>query len=490
MALGNMRNHLCIIALYLLAVVSCTPDLGVGTPFVEGQEVTLTASIADNPSGAKQMPGKQRVSGKDAGVTIDLTWNAGDEILVSVGDKSAVFTLSSGENSSLGTFTGKMPADGNEYSVNYPVDYSDNVLTHQTYVENGFGNGLMKMSTKKAGTLNNGFTLSADNALLGLQLMGNQTLSRIVVTNPTDQKTYTLHCSNVALSQSPTLFYIVVPAGEWGNGFKVDIYDSNNTHQKTLTKSSTALFFTTQAMIMPVQGLDMIFNVNGVTFKMIYVEGGTFMMGAMEGDTQANENEKPTHKVTLTYDYYIGQTEVTQALWKAVMDNNPSTMEGDNLPVNNVLWEDADAFTKQLSQLTGYTFNLPTEAEWEYAARGGKESKRYLYAGSDDVNEVAWYSSNSGNKTHDVGTKKPNELGIYDMSGNTWEWCSDWLAPYSAEAQVDPTGPATGKYHVYRGGGWYIGANTCRCAHRRQTREGYSEYALGLRVALREKVER
>ena len=192
----------------------------------------------------------------------------------------------------------------------------------------------------------------------------------------------------------------------------------------------------------------------------------------------------------LTYDYYIEQTEVTQALWKAVMDNNPSTMEGDNLPVNNVLWKDADTFTKQLSQLTGYTFNLPTEAEWEYAARGGKESKGYLYAGSDDVNEVAWYSANSGNKTHDVGTKKPNELGIYDMSGNAWEWCSDWLAPYPAEAQVDPTGPATGEYHVYRGGGWYIGASTCRCTHRRQTREGYSEYALGLRVALREKVER
>lgn len=490
MALGNMRNHVCIIALYLLAVVSCTPDLGVGTPFVEGQEVTLTASIADNPSGAKQMPGKQRVSGKDAGATIDLTWNAGDQILVSVGDKSAVFTLSSGENTSSGEFTGKMPADGSEYSVSYPVDYSDDVLTHQTYVENGFGKGLMKMSTKKAGTLNNGFTLSADNALLGLQLMGNQTLSRIVVTNPTDQKTYTLNCSNVALSQSPTLFYIVVPAGEWGNGFKVDIYDSNNTHQKTLTKSSTALFSTTQAMIMPVQGLDMIFNVNGVTFKMIYVEGGTFMMGAMEGDQSAFTNEKPAHEVKLTYDYYIGQTEVTQALWKAVMDNNPSTMEGDNLPVNNVLWEDADTFVKRLSQLTGYTFNLPTEAEWEYAARGGKESKGYLYAGSDDVNEVAWYSANSGNKTHDVGTKKPNELGIYDMSGNAWEWCSDWLAPYPAEAQVDPTGPATGEYHVYRGGGWYIGASTCRCTHRRQTREGYSEYALGLRVALREKVER
>ena len=226
-----------------------------------------------------------------------------------------------------------------------------------------------------------------------------------------------------------------------------------------------------------------------LSINMMCVEGGTFMMGAMEGDTQAHANEKPAHEVTLTYDYYIGQTEVTQALWKAVMGNNPSTMIGDDLPVNNVLWEEADAFVKRLSQMTGYTFHLPTEAEWEFAARGGKENKGYLYAGSDDVNEVAWYADNSGGTTHAVGTKKPNELGIYDMSGNVIEWCSDWLGPYSAEAQVNPIGPATGAYHVYCGGCWYLPANVCRCTHRRQTTAGYGEAAVGFRVALREKVE-
>ena len=226
-----------------------------------------------------------------------------------------------------------------------------------------------------------------------------------------------------------------------------------------------------------------------LSINMMCVEGGTFMMGAIEGDTQAHANEKPAHEVTLTYDYYIGQTEVTQALWKAVMGNNPSTMIGDDLPVNNVLWEEADAFVKRLSQMTGYTFHLPTEAEWEFAARGGKENKGYLYAGSDDVNEVAWYADNSGGTTHAVGTKKPNELGIYDMSGNVIEWCSDWLGPYSAEAQVNPIGPATGAYHVYCGGCWYLPANVCRCTHRRQTTVGYGEAAVGLRVALREKVE-
>ena len=251
MALGNMRNHLCIIALYLLAVVSCTPDLGVGTPFVEGQEVTLTASIADNPSGAKQMPGKQRVSGKDAGATIDLTWNAGDQILVSVGDKSAVFTLSSGENSSAGEFTGKMPADGSEYSVSYPVDYSDNVLTHQTYVENGFGNGLMKMSTRTNGTLEGGFVLSADNAVLGLQLTGSQTLGEIVLTNTATAKTYTLHCDGVVLTAETILFYIVVPVKDWANGMRVEVYDNDGDIILMKEKAGEIMFSATDAMVMP-----------------------------------------------------------------------------------------------------------------------------------------------------------------------------------------------------------------------------------------------
>ncbi len=251
MALGNMRNHLCIIALYLLAVVSCTPDLGVGTPFVEGQEVTLTASIADNPSGAKQMPGKQRVSGKDVGATIDLTWNVGDQILVSVGDKSAVFTLSSGENTSAGEFTGKMPADGNEYSVSYPVDYSDDVLTHQTYVENGFGNGLMKMSTRTNGTLEGGFLLSADNAVLGLQLTGSQTLGEIVLTNTATAKTYTLHCDGVVLTAEAILFYIVVPVKDWANGMRVEVYDNDGDIILMKEKAGEIMFSATDAMVMP-----------------------------------------------------------------------------------------------------------------------------------------------------------------------------------------------------------------------------------------------
>ena len=245
-----MRNVIPFLAVVLL-LVSCTHRVEVGTPFVEGQEVTLTASIVDSKSGAKQVPGKQRVSGKDAGATIDLTWNAGDEILVSVGDKSAVFTLSSGENSSLGTFTGKMPADGTEYSVSYPVDYSDDVLTHQTYVANGFGNGLMKMSTKQNGTLDNGFVLSADNAVLGLQLTGSQTLGEIVLTNTATAKTYTLHCDGVALTAEAMLFYIVVPVKDWANGMRVEVYDNDGDIILMKEKAGEIMFSATDAMVMP-----------------------------------------------------------------------------------------------------------------------------------------------------------------------------------------------------------------------------------------------
>ena len=463
-----MRNVIPFLAVVLL-LVSCTHRVEVGTPFVEGQEVTLTASIVDSKSGAKQVPGKQRVSGKDAGATIDLTWNAGDEILVSVGDKSAVFTLSSGENSSSGTFTGKMPADGTEYSVSYPVDYSDDVLTHQTYVANGFGKGLMKMSTKIPGTLNDGFMLSADNSLLGLKLQGDANVSKIVLTqkdnddNAENDKTYTLDCSaQVVNTADGALFYIVVPAGTWENGLKVEVYNGNGIVIEERTKTSPAEFVAGQALMMPeVEVHDILtFEVNGVKFNMVYVEGGTFIMGSDKND--APDNTKPAHSVTLS-DYYIGQTEVTQELWEAVMESNPSYFQATHNPVERVTWSDCQKFIKKLNLLTGRHFRLPTEAEWEYAARGGNRSKGYIYAGSDIIGKVAWYINNSNNKAQTVKQKYPNELGIYDMSGNVWEWCQDWYGDYSSDAQINPQGSSSGSARVIRGGSWKNDANSDCC---------------------------
>ena len=226
------------------------------------------------------------------------------------------------------------------------------------------------------------------------------------------------------------------------------------------------------------------YTVNGVSFKMIAVAGGTFTMGATaEQGSDASDVEKPAHKVTLS-NFSIGQTEVTQALWEAVMGSNPSSFKGTKLPVEEVSWNDCQTFIAKLNQLTGRHFRLPTEAEWECAARGGKQSKGYKYAGSNTLGDVAWYDGNSSSKTHDVATKQPNELGLYDMSGNVWEWCQDWYGSYSSSSQTNPTGSTSGSYRVIRGGSWDFHSRYCRVSYRDNGSPDLRFVSLGLRVAL------
>ena len=225
------------------------------------------------------------------------------------------------------------------------------------------------------------------------------------------------------------------------------------------------------------------FTVNGVSFEMIAVEGGTFTMGATdEQASDAYSDEKPTHQVTLS-SYYIGKTEVTQELWQAVMGSTPSNFSGTNLPVEKVSWDDCQTFITKLNSLTGKNFRLPTEAEWEYAARGGNMSQGYKYSGSNEIGDVAWYDNNSGNKTHSVATKAPNELGIYDMSGNLWEWCSDWYGSYSSSAQTNPTGPDSGSNRIIRGGSWGHDLLDCRVAIRGAIGQTSRSIGFGLRLA-------
>ena len=229
------------------------------------------------------------------------------------------------------------------------------------------------------------------------------------------------------------------------------------------------------------------YTANGVSFDMMMVKAGTFTMGATSEMKALNSDEKPTHQVTLTNDYYIGKTEVTQALWKAVMGNNPSYFKGDNLPVENVSWDDCQKFISKLNSLTGQNFRLPTEAEWEFAARGGNNSNHYQYSGSNELGDVAWYDDNSGDKTHVVATKQPNELELYDMSGNVWEWCSDWYGHYSSSSLTNPTGPNSGSLRVLRGGGWDGYARCCRSSYRGYDTPGgapFSDGHLGLRLVL------
>jgi formylglycine-generating enzyme required for sulfatase activity len=231
---------------------------------------------------------------------------------------------------------------------------------------------------------------------------------------------------------------------------------------------------------------------------MVRVEGGTFNMGS--NSDEAYDDEKPTHKVTVST-FYMSKYEITQAEWVAVMGNNPSYFEGDNLPVEQVSWYDAIEYCNRRSvkeglqpvysgsgddivmnmQANGY--RLPTEAEWEYAATGGNNTLHtYTYAGSNNVDEVGWYYDNSDSTTHPVGTKAPNQLGIYDMSGNVWEWVWDWYSSYTGNAQVDPTGAVSGAYRVERGGSWGATAQFLRSASRYYDYPSYRYADLGFRV--------
>ena len=235
---------------------------------------------------------------------------------------------------------------------------------------------------------------------------------------------------------------------------------------------------------------------NGVSLTMIKVEPGSFMMGSENG----SDNQKPVHQVTLTQAYYLGKTEVTQAQWRAVMGttveeqrykantSGPLRGVGDNNPIYYINWHEAIAFCQKLNDEgrapKGWKFTLPTEAQWEYAARGGNKSRGYTYSGSNDVDDVAWYDENSGSETHAVRQKRANELGFYDMSGNVDEWCLDRYGSYSSNAVTDPQGPQSGALHVLRGGSWCFGAQYCRSARRYGCIPDYRGYCHGFRLAL------
>ena len=224
------------------------------------------------------------------------------------------------------------------------------------------------------------------------------------------------------------------------------------------------------------------FTVGNVQFRMVRVEGGTFMMGSNDSGAAV---EKPEHQVTLANDYYIGETEVTQPLWEAVMGFNPSSYKFAPCPVERVSWDDCQKFIQKLNEMVkdddGFTFRLPTEAEWEFAARGGNKSGSYKYSGSDEIEAVAWYEGNSEKRIHSVGTKQANELGLFDMSGNVWEWCQDRYGSYDGSTRTDS--PEEETTRVSRGGGCSSVEWSCRSLYRGSYAPSSHINGLGLRLA-------
>ena len=257
---------------------------------------------------------------------------------------------------------------------------------------------------------------------------------------------------------------------------------SNRTEWVAISRTAMLVVLLAGATV--VQAQDRHYTVNGVKFTMKYVKGGNFMMGATDNDAMAEADEKPAHSVSVV-DYYIGETEVTQELWKAVMGNNPAKFKGENYPIENVSFNDCVRFVEKLSQLTGRHFRLPTEAEWEYAARGGQRSKGYRYAGANDTTSVAWLYTDSLWVRHmPVAAKSPNELGLYDMSGSVWEWCNTAYEPYQGARGNWFNRLIRKRFKVVRGGGFRGFARYARVTNRYAVAAWRNDYTVGLRLAM------
>ena len=255
---------------------------------------------------------------------------------------------------------------------------------------------------------------------------------------------------------------------------------------KSKSKSSRRSHSSAPSTAMSQQERDRI--IKNLIDNMVYVEGGTFTMGATsEQGIYVDDDEIPTHQVLLS-SFYICKYEVTQEEWLVIMGYDVSNHKGNNYPVENVSWNDCNEFISKLNQLTGKSFRLPTEAEWEFAARGGNKSKGYKYSGGNNIDDVAWYSGNSSGETHVIGAKAPNELGLYDMSGNVWEWCEDKKGKYQSTNQVNPIS-LDGMHRVYRGGGswfsiFFSSESNCRISYRDSDWPQHRSSFIGLRLAL------
>ena len=464
---------------------STTKGSGSGTVTVsvqqndETKERTATITISSTDAGSV------KVSISQAGANPDLQLNKND-LSFTAAESSDSFTITSNISWTV--------ASNQDWCTVSTTSGSKNGTITVNVSENKTTSSRSATITVKAGEQSQTIAVTQAGANPTLQL--NKTSLTFESASGTGTFTIT---SNTSWTVTSDQDWCTLSSSSGANNATVTITVSENASIDSRTATITVkvgeqsqTIAVTQAGAKPVDESTRTFTANGVSFKMIRVDGGTFTMGATseQGD-DAKSDESPTHRVTLS-SYYIGETEVTQELWQAVMGSNPSYFSGSRNPVECVSWNDCQDFITKLNRLTGQNFRLPTEAEWEFAARGGNKSRGYKYAGSNTIGNVAWYwesipsqsSGNAGYGTQNVATKSPNELGLYDMSGNVWEWCQDWYGSYSSSSQTNPTGPSSGSNRVLRGGGWLNYAWYCRVSFRNLDPPDFRCGDLGLRLAL------
>ena len=461
-------------------------------------DATITVNVTENTS----------TSSRSA--TITISSNDAGSVKVSITQAAANSDLQLNKNNLSFTATGGSDSFTITSNVNWTITSDQTWCTVST--SSGSKNGTITVNvsennsidsrsasiTVKAGDQSQIIAVTQAGASPTLQL----NKSSMAFESSNGENTFTIS-SNTSWSITSDKTWCTLSSSSGSNDATVTVYVSENTstssRSATITVESATIMRTLAVTqngatpVTPPSSQDRSFTVGGVTFKMVAVEGGTFTMGATsEQGSDAYDWEKPTHSVTLS-SYSIGETEVTQALWQAVMGQKPTSDGsqwsstyglGGNYPAYYVSWNDCQDFIRRLNALTGENFRLPTEAEWEYAARGGNKSRGYKYAGSNTIDNVAWYGDNSGSQTHNVATKSPNELGLYDMSGNVWEWCQDWYGDYSSGSQTNPTGPASGDDRVDRGGCWRNFAGYCRVSNRFIDAPADRLIDVGLRLAL------
>ena len=357
-------------------------------------------------------------------------------------------------------------------------DYGvDKLESNRTYVLTLVGN--TQQQAQQSQTLTIRYTPSSATVLVDNKMMKG--INGVVQTTlPVGQHSFVVACDGYESEEGMVKLKVSAPSN-----LQITLTKEAMATQSTVSQPTVAQRHVVQAPVTNGNNISIPVK-DGISIDMVRVEAGTFTMGATPEMKDPYDWEKPTHQVTLTNDYYIGKYEVTQALWQAVMDNNPSYFKGDDLPVEKVSWDDCQEFISKLNSITGKTFRIPTEAEWEYAARGGNKSRGNQYSGSSNLSDVAWYKDNSNSKNHTVGSKQANELGIYDMSGNVMEWCQDLYGKYSSSSQTNPTGANNGYSRVIRGGSWYFTARDCRSSYRDKDAPDNRYNNLGLRLVLSE----